>query len=388
MSDSKKILILIHSLTSGGSERVAAALSGFLSNQGFSVTVVTICGKEQDFYTLDEKVGRICLELAGQSRGAGKILANIRRIKTLRSVIKKENPDVVIGMMTECAVMSILACKGLPARVAVSERNFPGHKKMPRQWALLRKALYRFADIHVAQTRGIAEWLKKKTRAKRIAVIPNSVRWPLPSGIPAVDPGDFLAQDQKLVLAVGSLSRQKGFDLLIRAFSEISPEHPDWKLIILGGQSGKDRENDECEKLQHLIETLGLKDRVKMPGQTGNVGDWYERADLFVLSSRYEGFPNVVLEAMAAGCACVAFDCDTGPRDIIQDGTNGILVPPQDTRELAKAMKRLMEDETLRKTLSSEAVAVRERFSEGKILGRWKQILDGLTENNEGRLNK
>ncbi|MFP4000240.1 MAG: glycosyltransferase, partial [Desulfobacterales bacterium] len=107
-----------------------------------------------------------------------------------------------------------------------------------------------------------------------------------------------------------------------------------------------------------------------------------ESGDFFVLSSRYEGFPNVVLEAMAAGCACIAFDCPTGPADIIRDGINGILVPPEDTKGLAAAMERVMEDENLRKALSEQAVSVREKFCEDKILGKWVQVLDRLTEDN------
>ena len=388
VNDNKKILILIHSLTSGGSERVAVALSGYLANQDFSVSVVTVCGRQRDFYALDEKVGRGCLNLAEESRGAGKIIANIRRIKALRAVIRKENPDVIIGMMTACAVLSILAGFGLPVKVVASERNYPGQKDIASQWGLLRKVLYRFADLHVAQTRGIARWLEEKAGAKRISIIPNSVAWPIPPAQPVVDPRSFLAEDQKLILAVGSISKQKGFDLLIKTFSRICDRHPDWTLIILGEQGGKDRENHETEKLQRLIETRGLAGRIYMPGRAGNVGDWYERADLFVLSSRYEGFPNVVLEAMAAGCACIAFDCDTGPGDIIEDGINGILVPPEDTRELARAMEQLMEDAPLRRTLSGRAAAVRERFSEDRILGRWKQVLDRLIENNGGEINK
>lgn len=127
-----KIRNFINFLTSGGAERVTVNLAAYLARNGYGVTVVTMHGPERDFFRLDGKVRRICLELAGENRGLGKITANIRRIRGLRKVIKQEKPDVVLGMMTHSAIMAIIACLGLSVRVVVSERNSLVRKKVTR----------------------------------------------------------------------------------------------------------------------------------------------------------------------------------------------------------------------------------------------------------------
>jgi len=126
---------------------------------------------------------------------------------------------------------------------------------------------------------------------------------------------------RRIVLAVGRFTKVKGFDLLIKAFAGIAIAYADWDLVILG-------EGPERSDLEAQVEALGLGHRVKLPGRAGNMPDWYARADLFVMSSHFEGFPLVLVEAMAHGCPAVSFDCDTGPRDIIRDEMDGRLVRP------------------------------------------------------------
>ncbi len=111
-----------------------------------------------------------------------------------------------------------------------------------------------------------------------------------------------------------------------------------------------------------------------LPGRAGNIAEWFARADIFALSSRYEGFPNVLLEAMAAGCACISFDCDTGPREIIRDEVDGLLAPPENVDAMAAGLERLMRDEELRKTLAARAVEARDRFAPDRILAQWEAL--------------
>jgi glycosyltransferase involved in cell wall biosynthesis len=125
-----------------------------------------------------------------------------------------------------------------------------------------------------------------------------------------------------------------------------------------------------------LISKGDLQEQIILPGKAGNVGDWYRIADIFVLSSRFEGFPNVLLEAMASGTACVSFDCDTGPRDLIEDGYNGLLVEELNTDELAKSIERLITDAALRNTLAKNATIVREEYNESIILEKWSKLLE------------
>jgi glycosyltransferase involved in cell wall biosynthesis len=173
-----------------------------------------------------------------------------------------------------------------------------------------------------------------------------------------------------VILAVGRLVKQKGFDSLLEAFSSLVRPHPTWDLAILG-------EGEERIDLERRRHALGLDGRVFLPGKVGNVGDWYERADIFALSSNYEGFPNALAEAMGYGLPAVSYDCLTGPRDIIREGIDGYLVRPVgDAQCFASALRRLIEDDEMRRRMSLKAVEVRTRFSRSKILTQWNRVIE------------
>ena len=162
---------------------------------------------------------------------------------------------------------------------------------------------------------------------------------------------------------------QKSFDILIEAFSSLAPVHSEWDLWILG-------DGPLRPALEQQIHALGLQNRVFMPGRSGNISEWYERADLYVLSSRFEGLPMTLIEAMAYGVAVVSFDCNTGPRDIIRHEVDGLLVPPEDSAGLSAALARLMGDETTRQRFAGRALEARERFSMARITGLWEQLFE------------
>lgn len=371
-----RIMFFINSLTSGGAERVTAQLASYLARADHDVTVVTMHGTERDFYELDPRVSRVGLSLAYRNRGLQKVFATFIRIRALRTVFKQHRPHVVVGMMSGSAVFALLAAVGLNVRVITAERNYPPLKKLPFPWNVFRKLFYRFAHGHVAQTRETAEWLSAHCAARNVTVIPNSVTLPLPRIQPELLPESILAPDDRIILGVGSLSTQKGFDLLIQAFSRIAPVLPKWKLVIIGGPGTKDQDGDQRSSLEALVRDYRLSDRVLMPGLAGNIGDWYQRADIFVLSSRYEGFPNVLLEAMAFGCACVAFDCKTGPREIITNNETGMLIAPESVGKLAVAIESLVVDEPLKTRLGQAAVSVAKNFSEDRVAELWMHYID------------
>lgn len=365
-----KIVVFIHSLSGGGAERVAINLSRYWVERGHTVTILTLAGAEEDFYLPDCRVKRIALGLARDSQNAALGLwANMNRIKALRTILYQERPDVVLSLMTTANVLAILAARNLPIAVVASERIHPPQFPLGRTWECLRRWSYGWSDAIVALTSESADWLRQHTNARRVVVIPNPVLWPLPSQPPILEPHSVLPNQRKVVLGVGRLAFQKGFDILIKAFSRIARNHLDWDLVILG-------EGPERSALENLTSTLCLNERVYLPGLVGNISDWYKAADIYIMSSRFEGFPNTLAEALASGCPAVSFDCDTGPRDIIRHEIDGLLVSPGDVEALSSAMTRLMDNEALRSEFAVRAVEARERFSIERIGAMWEELFN------------
>jgi glycosyltransferase involved in cell wall biosynthesis len=225
----------------------------------------------------------------------------------------------------------------------------------------VRRTAYAGLAAVVALTRESASWLARETWAHRVPVIPNAAAWPLPA-----EPGDP-ARARRILLAVGRLSPEKNYRVLVDVFARLAPVHRDWDLAIVG-------EGPERAALEARVTALGLRDRVSMPGSTAAIGSWYARADLFALTSEFEGFPTALAEALAHGVPAVSFDCDTGPRDIVRDGVDGTLVPPGDAEALQRALHRSMGDASLRARFAERAVEVRERLSLPRIAGMWEAL--------------
>ncbi|MPS81489.1 MAG: glycosyltransferase family 4 protein [Achromobacter sp.] len=365
-----RVLLFIHSLHGGGAERVAADLSAHWAGMGREVMVVTQASADGDVYALHPKVRREVLHTEGEGGGLRGILSNVRRVRALRRVIKAFRPDIVLGMMTTASVLSVLACTGLSCRVIATEHTHPPSQTLSGLWQRLRRMTYPRAARVVALTRGTADWIEQHVPGSRLAVIPNPVHWPLPRAEPLLVP--ITDNGRKRLLAVGRLHADKGFDLLIQAFAALAPSHPDWDLVILG-------EGHERGALQAQVDQAGLASRISMPGRAGNVGDWYDSADLYVLTSRFEGLSNTLLESMASGLAAVSFDCDTGPREIVRDGIDGVLVRPNgDVPALCKALSEVMENDARRQRMAQAATDVRDRFSAARILQQWQELFDGV----------
>ncbi|GLK96856.1 glycosyltransferase family 4 protein [Achromobacter sp. D10] len=365
-----RILLFIHSLHGGGAERVAADLSAHWAGMGREVMVVTQASAEGDVYTLHPQVRREVLHTAGEGGGLRGIWSNVQRVRALRRVVKAFRPDIVLAMMTTASVLSVLACAGLPCRVIATEHTHPPSQTLSGFWQRLRRLTYPRAARVVALTRGTADWLAQHVPGSRLAVIPNPVHFPLPRAEPILTP--VSGDGRKRLLAVGRLHADKGFDLLIQAYAPLAASHPDWDLVILG-------EGDERPALEAQVRAAGLASRIFMPGRAGNVGDWYESADLYVLTSRFEGLSNTLLESMASGLAAVSFDCDTGPREIVREGVDGVLVRPNgDVSALCKALDAVMKNDTDRRRMAQAATDVRDRFSAERVLQKWQELFDGV----------
>ncbi len=365
-----KLLIFLGSLIGGGAERVAVTLSSGFARRGMEVTVVTLDSKE-DFYKVEAPVRHIVLDGKSDSKNLLQtIWITLRRIIALRKVIRRISPDWIMALMTQTNVLALLANLGLRTKIAVWEQNHPpftASGPRGRLWEWLRRFTYPKANVVAALTKKSEDWLVEHYPKVKTVVIPNPVSWPLSDFSPVLKPAKFIDVSKHLLLASGHFSTKKGFDMLLEAFSRIYKKHPAWQLAILG-------DGQEEEALKNFVSERGLGKAVIMPGRAGNIGDWYRRADLFVLSSRHEGFPLVVVEAMAYGVPVVSFDCDTGPRDIIREGIDGFLVPAGDIAALAEALSKVMGDDGLRKRLAERAPEVRERFPLERILDMWEHV--------------
>lgn len=368
--DAARVLIFIHSLHGGGAERVAADLSAHWAQAGWHVMVATQADATNDAYTLHPAVRREVLHTEGAGGGLRGLLGNLRRVRVLRGVMRQFQPDIVLAMMTTASVLAVMAARGLPCKVIATEHTHPPSQTLSGLWQRLRRWTYPRAARVVALTQGTADWLARHVPGSRLAVIPNPVQWPLQHAEPVLLPPP--SPGRRRLLAVGRLHRDKGFDLLIQAYARIAGRHPDWDLVILG-------EGGERQSLQAMVDAAGLQARVSMPGRVGNVGDWYRSADLYVLSSRFEGLSNTLLESLASGLAAVCFDCDTGPREVVRDGVDGLLVRPNgDVPALAAALSGLMGDDAARQALAARAIEARERFSARHVLGLWHELFDDV----------
>jgi len=364
-----RILFLVSSMQGGGAERVAAMLSNYWVEQGHQVTLMpTFSGRGECLYPLDERVRLDYLADRVGSRSRS-LLNKLRRMIALRRAIRDLTPDVIVSFLPHVNVAAIIATWGVKVPVVVSERIYPPAMPLGPVLARLRQWSYPRADAVVVQTEQAWNWLNRCCRGARGYVIANPVVYPLPCGVPELKPVDVVKPEHKLVVAVGRLDQQKGFDLLLSAFKPLAERYPEWDLVILG-------EGPKRRALERQREQLGLTERVHMPGRVGNLPDWYMRAELFVMSSRFEGFPNALAEAMAYGLPAVSFDCDAGPRDIIRDGVDGHLVAPESGAPgLTQAIETLMTDDAIRKKMAEAAKAVRERFSMKSIGAAWDAVL-------------
>jgi glycosyltransferase involved in cell wall biosynthesis len=360
-----------------------ALMANYWAAHGHDVTLVTLSAQSEDWFELHHLVKRVPLNLLSESAHLGQALCqNALRVLRLRDELRRLRPDVVISFMDSTNVLTILASRGLGIPVIISERNNPRRRAVGLVWTTLRSLLYRRADALVVQSSALRDWAREVAVDARVYIIPNPINPEFNSAAKAA----HRRGNGHIVVAMGRLVRQKGFDLLIEAFARCAGQHPEWSLIILG-------EGEERSNLESLIVATGLQERVRLAGKVPHPSQILGQADLFVLSSRFEGFPNALMEAMACKLAVISTDCPNGPRDIVRDGVDGLLIPPNDVNALAKGMDRLMADPMERQCLGASAVEVVERFSIEKIMSMWDELVAhtcrrGMCANGYSRTSK
>ena len=358
-----RVTLIIYSLGGGGAERVMSILANHWASSGWRVTLLTYDdGSVPPAYDLRKDVVRRTLSIAGESMNLAQAIANsVERLAVLRRSIRDSDPEVVISFLVSVNVRTILACVGLGCPVIVSEHSDPANQPIGWVWSALRRCVYPWAAAVVALTNDALGFFPGSVRRKGY-VVPNPISLP----IKGRSSGGIARR--KIVMGMGRLSYEKGFDQLLQAFSAIAQNHTEWSLVIWG-------EGSLRSELEELRDELGLRERVSFPGWTSDPFSEMYRAGMFVLSSRYEGFGMALGEAMACGLPVVSFDCPSGPSEIVRHGVDGILVRPGDVTELAAAMARLFGNDAERLRLGARAVEVTSRFDKEKVMDMWESVL-------------
>jgi GalNAc-alpha-(1->4)-GalNAc-alpha-(1->3)-diNAcBac-PP-undecaprenol alpha-1,4-N-acetyl-D-galactosaminyltransferase len=345
MSKRKKICLVIPSLNAGGMERVIVELASFFSIKSDIETYFIIYTRGEKFFQIPENIHLI--EPDFSFKKSQKFLYTIKTLWFLRKNLKIIKPDAVLSFGETYNSFVLLSALFLKTRIFVSDRSKPD-----KSWGIfhetLRKLIYKKATGIVSQTSFSKDFLGKETKHKNIAIIPNPVK-------PLKTPSTL---QNKIILTVGRLISTKKIDLLLQIFAEVKTN--DWKLWIIG-------DGPEKQVLEELAFKLGINETVKFWGFQKDIETFYSKAGIFAFSSVSEGFPNALLEAMAAGLPCVSFDCVAGPTDLIKNGENGFLIPLFDTVAYKKQLNHLMENESARLLMGKKAYEKSKKYELEKI---------------------
>lgn len=342
----KKICIVINSLRCrGGTERVAVNLSNGFSRRGYEVSLIALDGGNPAY----EILGDVNVSLIN-----GFSIYNVFSIAKLKALVPNNSPVIVISMGRLAIFMTVLRLLvGISNRLYISEHV--SYSFFSASVRFIKRLAYRFVDAVVVLTHHDYNLLRSCNL--KVVCIPNfSNLEPCPN-----------ASDERIVLAVGRLTYQKAFDRLLRIWSR--SKNDGWKLRIVG--SGEDKES--LIKQAHL---LGITNSVEFVSDTPNIVDEYKKAQIFLMTSRYEGLPLVLIEAKYHGLAAIAFDCLTGPRDVIQDGIDGFLVPDGDEASFIAKLDRLLADRELLERFKVASFSDRLRFSQEPIIDKWINLLE------------
>jgi glycosyltransferase involved in cell wall biosynthesis len=357
--DLKILMVLFYGLNTGaGVERVGSMIANGLSEAGHEIILASIGPCDKPFFPLNEDIKIISLSDSPCVK-LGRIPNTIYKI---RKLLKTERVDTIIAVDTKSIPYTLPATLGLKVKhIGWEHFNFDPSQGMSRD-SLFRHLAARYCDSVVTLTEtDRAYWLKNTRHKSQIIAIAN----PCPFRVQ-----EYIKENNKIVLAIGRLHRDKGFDLLLEAWLQVTSIMPEWKLKIVG-------EGENRLKLTEFIEANQITESVELVGASDDVSQYYKHAEIFCLSSRAEGFGMVLTEALAFGLPIVSFDCGPGPAEILQ-GTGSILVPKNDVNQLALALIGLMKDDEQKKMIGLRGKEKVEIYQPDHIIGEWLDLLKSL----------
>lgn len=353
------IVFLIQDCTTvGGTERVTCCLASEMAHQGHDVSIISVFGMEGKCkFAIDERVHFVVSSDEKYDLGLSK-WARLKRVCAVARKMKKNelllSADVIIAQKFFAAMLAIRL--GFGKKTLIGD-HFP-YKLYSEPWLTLRNIIYKKAKAVVVLTESYrCDFVRHGV--SNVEVVENMI---------PIAHQRHLDNDEKVILAVGRLAPEKGFDTLIKAVASISAKINGWRVEICG-------EGNERQNLEQMISDNHLEGKVILRGMVNDVATEYRKAAFGVMSSRYEGFPMMLLEAAACGLPMVSFDCPEGPSAILGNG-GGMLVKNQDIEALSKAIMRMIDDENVRRKYAKETEKIVERYSPKKIYNQWMQIIE------------
>ena len=360
----KKLLLYIDSMGLGGAQRVMANLAENIAQSGCSVVLCNdfVAPIEVPQYKLSENIKRVYLEI---DNCGNPVMKNIRRVVNLRKIVREEKPECVLSFLGNPNLRMLLALVGLKVKKVVSVRNDPYREYGYGINKVVSGLLFRMADGCVFQTLDAMMYFPDAVR-KKSCIILNPV-----------ENRFYIERDmveRKHIVTVGRMEAQKNHGLLIEAFARVALVFPGDDLLIYG--DGQLR-----TELEDRAIGLGIGHRVKFLGNVANIEEELSKAKLFVLASDYEGLPNALMEAMAAGVPCIATDCPCGGvKYLLRNGENAPLVPCRDSVALAQQMVRLLSNDEERAMVGSAVKKRAEVFRAEHIYEQWTGYLQKVIE--------
>ncbi len=355
-----KLAFVLPNLNMGGAERVVSSLANELSNN-YEIIIVTLSGSDSHYH-LHKSIKHIkCSTKSIASNNIFQALYNNYVLtKRLKSILKNYSADLVIGFTTTANILAVITSQQLNIPCIISERSNPYIYIPNRFWTFLRKITYKKANYIVVQTTLVQSFFHQFANQEKVIILPNPLSGDLTGNKKNNSP------KENVILSVGRLDKNKAQDLLIKAFSNI--DNTNWKLIFVG-------DGIEKQNYINLTKKLKIESKVTFVGNSSRVYDYYNSSKIFAFTSKSEGFPNVLIEAMYFELPCISTDCPTGPSEIIVDGLNGFLIPVNDQTALENKLEQLISSEELQKKLGINALKTVKKFETGNVVNKWEKII-------------
>lgn len=350
----------------GGIERVTTTLSNYMSDVlGYEVEIISsFKGRPKSVYDLSKnvKVHYITEEAAGSvPHSMQRIVKRLLNVVAVRKFFKTHKYDILIAQAFPNNLSLFLAGKDM-GNVISAEHVYANYYGTFIK--ALRKFIYKRSAKVVVLTGNDKEYFDSIFKSSHTEVIPNPV---------ILTEKFYSSLENKEMISLGRLQYQKGYDNLVDIFKKVHEKYPDWQLSIYG-------EGALREKLQHKIDSLGLTDFMHLRGVTTDVPSVLRQSSIYVMSSRFEGFPMVLIEAMNQGIPCVSYNCPNGPSDIIQDQINGMLVENQNPDKLVDAICYMIKNPEIRKEMGRKCCDSVDRYSISAVCAKWDKLFYDLNK--------